>query len=149
MISKVIYYTTHPFELTYLFQMKKEFRQFKPSSDRLTVLSHSIDDREFCYEALKKVSRSFAIVIQQLPEELRDPVCLFYLILRGLDTVEDDMGIAQDEKKQLLLSFAERMNKEAFILENVGDTEDYRDLMLHFDRIIRQFHELGSAYKEV
>lgn len=149
MISKVIYYTTHPFELNYLFQMKKEFRQFKPSSIRLTELSNSMDDRAFCYEALKKVSRSFAVVIQQLPEELRDPVCLFYLILRGLDTVEDDMGIPQEEKEQILLSFADRMNKEAFVLENIGDTEDYRDLMLHFDRIIRQFHLLAPAYKQV
>jgi len=37
------------------------------------------------------VSRSFAVVIQQLPQELQDPVCIFYLVLRGLDSVEDDM----------------------------------------------------------
>ncbi len=38
-----------------------------------------------------QVSRSFAVVIQQLPQELQDPVCIFYLVLRGLDSVEDDM----------------------------------------------------------
>jgi hypothetical protein len=32
-------------------------------------------------------SRSFAVVIAQLPEELRDCVCIFYLALRGLDSV--------------------------------------------------------------
>mgnify|MGYP001803183466 CR=1 FL=1 len=31
--------------------------------------------------------RSFAIVIQQLDVELRDAVCVFYLVLRALDTV--------------------------------------------------------------
>jgi len=149
MISKVIYYTTHPLELSYLFQMKKEFSHFRPSDERLTVISQSTADREFCYEALKKVSRSFAVVIQQLPEELQDPVCLFYLILRGLDTVEDDMSIDQKEKEQMLLSFAERINNEAFTLSNVGDTEDYRDLMLHFDKVIRQFDLLEPQYKEV
>eukprot|EP00887_Chlorella_sp_A99_P003015 scaffold9.g3015.t1 len=49
----------------------------------------------FCYGMLNRVSRSFAVVIQQLPEELRDPVCVFYLVLRALDTVEDDMAIPQ------------------------------------------------------
>ncbi len=32
-------------------------------------------------------SRSFAVVIQQLPEQLKDAVCIFYLVLRGLDSV--------------------------------------------------------------
>ena len=40
----------------------------------------------FCYDMLNKVSRSFAIVIQQLPHELQDAVCIFYLVLRALDT---------------------------------------------------------------
>ena len=31
----------------------------------------------FCYDMLNRVSRSFAIVIQQLPEELRNAVCVF------------------------------------------------------------------------
>ena len=33
------------------------------------------------------------MVIQQLPERLRDAICVFYLVLRALDTVEDDMGL--------------------------------------------------------
>lgn len=149
MIRRVLYYSFHASELTHIFQMKKEFSQFKPSQQRLTELSKNMDDLEFCYEALKKVSRSFAVVIQQLPKELQNPVCLFYLILRGLDTVEDDMNIPNDVKEKMLLSFAERMNTEAFVLDNVGDTQDYQDLMLHFDRIVREYQKLDNAYKEV
>lgn len=52
--------------------------------------------------------RSFAIVIQQLPERLRDPVCVFYLVLRALDTVEDDMAILQDVKVTLLRAFHDK-----------------------------------------
>ncbi len=52
--------------------------------------------------------RSFAIVIQQLPERLRDPVCVFYLVLRALDTVEDDMAISQDVKIPLLRAFHDK-----------------------------------------
>jgi farnesyl-diphosphate farnesyltransferase len=48
---------------------------------------------------------SFAIVIQQLPNPLRDAICVFYLVLRGLDTVEDDMALPDDIKLPALLSF--------------------------------------------
>ena len=41
----------------------------------------------FCDDSLGKVSRSFAGVIRQLPEELQLDICVFYLALRGLDTV--------------------------------------------------------------
>lgn len=52
---------------------------------------------------------SFAIVIQSLPSELRDAVCIFYLVLRALDTVEDDMAIAVDVKVPLLRVFHEKI----------------------------------------
>ena len=60
---------------------------------------------KFCYDMLNKVSRSFAVVIQQLPERLRDAICIFYLVLRALDTVEDDMALDDDVKVPLLRSF--------------------------------------------
>lgn len=149
MIRKVVYYSFHASELASIFKMKKEFSQLKPSEYRLSDLSQTRDDKSYCYEALKKVSRSFAVVIQQLPDDLKDPVCLFYLILRGLDTIEDDMNIENGVKKEMLLSFADRINNEEFVLENVGDTQDYRDLMLYFDKVIREYQKLGNEYKEV
>lgn len=129
--------------------MKKEFSQYKPSSARLTEISGKTSDKEFCYEALKKVSRSFAVVIQQLPKDLQDPVCLFYLILRGLDTVEDDMSIEQSEKEKMLISFASKINTENFVYQNVGDTVDYQDLMQHFDKVCREYKKLDSNYQKV
>jgi len=149
MLERLLYYSIHPSELTYLFQMKQKFKHFRPSGERLTVMSTMLSDEEFCFEALKKVSRSFSVVIQQLPEELRNPVCLFYLILRGLDTVEDDMQLNHEVKVNLLNSFATRMNEETFTLEHVGDTQDYRDLMLHFDKVLREYHKLDDKYKHV
>lgn len=149
MIARILYYSSHPQEVQYLLQMKKEFAQFKPSNERLTDISGKTTDRDFCFEALKKVSRSFAVVIQQLPVELQDPVCLFYLILRGLDTVEDDMSIHPDEKKKLLTTFADRLNDDSFVLQNIGDTVEYQDLMLHFDKVIREYQKLAPHYQEV
>ena len=52
--------------------------------------------------------RSFAVVIQQLPESLRDAVCVFYLVLRALDTVEDDMRLDPKVKIPLLRCFHEK-----------------------------------------
>ena len=36
---------------------------------------------------------------------LRPAICIFYLILRALDTVEDDMTIPREEKEGMLLKF--------------------------------------------
>ncbi len=52
---------------------------------------------------------SFAVVIQRLPPELRDAVCVFYLVLRALDTVEDDMAIAVSVKVPILRTFHEKI----------------------------------------
>lgn len=46
---------------------------------------------KFCDEMLGKVSRSFAAVIRMLPKGLNLEILIFYLTLRALDTVEDDM----------------------------------------------------------
>jgi farnesyl-diphosphate farnesyltransferase len=54
-------------------------------------------------------SCSFAVVIQQLPNPLRDAICIFYLVLRGLDTVEDDMALSNDIKLPMLLVFHEKI----------------------------------------
>lgn len=53
---------------------------------------------------------SFAIVIQQLPQELRIPICVFYLVLRALDTVEDDMALTVPFKVPVLKSFHEKIS---------------------------------------
>lgn len=46
---------------------------------------------QFCDDMLGKVSRSFSAVIRQLPKGLCLEILIFYLTLRALDTVEDDM----------------------------------------------------------
>ena len=66
------------------------------------------NDVEFCYSMLNKVSRSFAMVISQLPLDLKHSVCVFYLVLRALDTIEDDMDASAnniDYKLNLLSNF--------------------------------------------
>ncbi|KAK4725502.1 hypothetical protein R3W88_028281 [Solanum pinnatisectum] len=57
----------------------------------------------FCYATLRKVSRSFALVIQQLPSDLRDVVCVYYLVLRALDI--DDTRLTTEVRVPILKDF--------------------------------------------
>tara|TARA_R110002050_G_scaffold24442_3_gene65434 strand:+ start:1240 stop:1566 length:327 start_codon:yes stop_codon:yes gene_type:complete len=101
---------------------------------------------EFCYAVLNKVSRSFALVIQQLPESLKDCICIFYLVLRGLDSVEDDQDVPNEVKLPLLRVFDEKLEVDGYSLENVGDTPDYKYLMSQFGKVKRVHRPLVSFH---
>lgn len=60
---------------------------------------------------LDQTSRSFAAVIKELEGELSRVICLFYLVLRGLDTIEDDMTIEIGRKVELLRDFYKRLEE--------------------------------------
>ncbi|MBL8742584.1 MAG: squalene/phytoene synthase family protein, partial [Myxococcales bacterium] len=66
------------------------FDSYPPGSlaDGAAVASKA--DRAFCDEVLPGVSRTFALSIQALVPELREAICVAYLLCRIVDTVEDD-----------------------------------------------------------
>jgi len=101
----------------------------------------------YCYDVLNKVSRSFAIVIQQLDEELRDAVCVFYLVLRALDTVEDDMAIPIAEKLPDLYAFHEYIYDPEYRAE-CGE-KHYKDLMMNYPKVTAVFLGLKKPYRDV
>ena len=137
-----------PSELTAILKVKLTGQPFKYNKP-LNELASRLSDKEFCYAALNKVSRSFAVVIRQLPDDLKDAVCVFYLVLRGLDSVEDDMNIPAEQKAEMLLKFHKLCQQPGFKLDNVGDTEDYRQLMKHFDKVIGTYLSLNTGYRQV
>ncbi|KAM2053235.1 hypothetical protein ACFX1T_002900 [Malus domestica] len=100
----------------------------------------------FCYTMLQKVSRSFALVIQQLDTELRNAVCIFYLVLRALDTVEDDTSIATDVKVPILLAFHQHIYDPEWHFS--CGTNNYKVLMDEFHHVSTAFLELGNGYQE-
>merc|ERR1719272_2911067 len=53
------------------------------------------EDVAFCDHMLGKVASSFSNAIRQLPDTLCLPVCVFYLVLRALDTVEDEAKMSK------------------------------------------------------
>ncbi|KAK2120184.1 Farnesyl-diphosphate farnesyltransferase [Saguinus oedipus] len=86
-----------------------------------------------CYTYLNQTSCSFAAVIQALDGEMHNALCIFYLVLRALDMLEDDMTISV-EKKVLLL--AESKEKDRQVLED-------------FPTISLKFRNLAEKYQTV
>ncbi|KAL7002645.1 squalene synthetase-like protein [Sarracenia purpurea var. burkii] len=100
----------------------------------------------FCYTMLHKVSRSFGLVIQQLGTELRNAVCIFYLVLRALDTVEDDTSIPAETKVPILMAFHRHIYDRDW---HFGcGTKEYKVLMDEFHHVSTAFLELGTGYQE-
>ncbi|KAJ3254196.1 bifunctional farnesyl-diphosphate farnesyltransferase/squalene synthase [Chytriomyces hyalinus] len=104
---------------------------------------------QMCYYFLNKTSRSFARVIQELHPELAHPVCVFYLTLRGLDTIEDDMTLSLETKIPILRGFDAIMYKKGWTFTENGPNEKDRILMVDFDVVIDQFLRLKESYQTV
>lgn len=102
-----------------------------------------------CFKFLNLTSRSFAAVIQELHPELLVPVTLFYLVLRGLDTIEDDMTIDIKKKEPLLRKFDELMATEGWTFNDNGPNEKDRELLVHFDDVIAELNKVKRPYYEI
>jgi len=133
-----------PIEIKALLKLKIKGKAYAPPKEPLAELAQKLDDKAFCYAALGKVSRSFSVVIQQLPENLKDAVCVFYLVLRALDTIEDDMQFPMEEKLPLLENFHTKTYDEDFALSGIGDQDDYRVLLENYPKVVRMFKTLDK-----
>ncbi|KAK9691022.1 hypothetical protein RND81_09G171100 [Saponaria officinalis] len=99
----------------------------------------------FCYSMLHKVSKSFALIIQQLGTQLRDAVCVFYLVLRAIDTVEDDTSIATDVKLPILKAFHQHIYDRHWHFS--CGTKHYKVLVEEFHHVSIAFSELDRGYQ--
>jgi len=108
-------------------------------------------NQSFCRAILVSVSRSFAAVIQALPAALVWDVCLFYLVLRALDTIEDDMEhISAAQKKQLLSNFVgTALTDPQWRVEGIG-AGDERRLLEEFPKVHAVWaHQLSPESRAV
>lgn len=102
-----------------------------------------------CFYFLDRTSRSFAAVIKELHPELLVPVALFYLALRGLDTVEDDMTIPLETKEPILRDFENLLEKDGWTFTGNGPNEKDRQLLVEFNVVIEEFKKLKPAYRTI
>ncbi|KAF3099652.1 bifunctional farnesyl-diphosphate farnesyltransferase/squalene synthase [Orbilia oligospora] len=142
--ATIWHYTTHPYQLRAMLHWKylRDPLHFRNPEKESTELKR-------CYEFLEMTSRSFAAVILELQPEMRVPVALFYLVLRGLDTVEDDMTIHNDIKIPLLQNFHKILDQPGWTFDGNAPTEKDRQLLVEFDVVITEFAKLKDVYKEV
>jgi farnesyl-diphosphate farnesyltransferase len=93
--------------------------------------------------------RSFVAVILELHPELLVPVTLFYLILRGLDTVEDDMTIPMEKKEPILRNFYNVLEQDGWTFDENGPNEKDRQLLVEFNVVIEEFKKIKPAYRDI
>ncbi|CAA7013213.1 unnamed protein product [Microthlaspi erraticum] len=130
----------HPDEIYPLLKLRMEIKKTQkqiPPEDHWSV----------CYPLLHSVSRSYSHVIHQLHPELRNATCVFYLILRALDTVEDDTSIAKEVKLPILKDFHRHMYNPEWHF-SCGRNE-YKVLMDKFYHVSSAFLQIKRGYQEV
>jgi farnesyl-diphosphate farnesyltransferase len=104
-------------------------------------------DITFCYDILKDVSRSFSEVIKNLPQTLSLEIMTFYLMLRALDTVEDDIT-AFNSNKEERARYLKIFYKDFTPINNVGEPQ-YRPLIQNYDRVGNVFKLLNNNAQKI
>ncbi|CAK7274216.1 bifunctional farnesyl-diphosphate farnesyltransferase/squalene synthase [Sporothrix epigloea] len=126
-VGDVAWLLVHPTQLHAILQWKlwhKPVHVRDPSKESETERA--------CFRYLDLTSRSFAPVIKELHPKLRMPVCLVYLALRGLDTIEDDMTLPNERKIPLLRNFDSYMQMDGWTFKDSGPNERDRELLVNF-----------------
>ena len=75
-------------------------------------------------------------------------MCIFYLALRALDTVEDDTKFDIERKVPILLNFHEYLEDETFLLNDCGDKE-YKRLLMNWSKVVAAYKNLDVKYQRV
>eukprot|EP01125_Pyxidicula_operculata_P000256 TRINITY_DN10335_c0_g1_i1.p1 TRINITY_DN10335_c0_g1~~TRINITY_DN10335_c0_g1_i1.p1 ORF type:complete len:458 (+),score=89.91 TRINITY_DN10335_c0_g1_i1:15-1388(+) len=104
---------------------------------------------KYCYVKLTQVSRSFSAVILSLNDELKSAICLFYLALRALDTIEDDMKPKIQDKVPHLKEFYKHLREPGWNLKGYGDKKDEIDLLEQYQHVVTEFLKLHPKYQDV
>lgn len=107
------------------------------------------ETQKICYKFLDQTSRSFSAVIKELHPELLLPVTIFYLVLRGLDTIEDDTSIPLDTKEPLLRNFKDFLTQDGWNFTGNRPEEKDRELLVQFQNIITEFKNMKPAYQAI
>ncbi|XP_066482496.1 squalene synthase-like [Tiliqua scincoides] len=132
----------HPIELYNLVKFKMNGSGV-PKAD-LDSLS---DGLRVCYKYLNDVSQNFATVIMALDIKLRHAVCIFYLVLRALDTIEDDMTISLERKVPILQNFHSFLYQPDW--KYMNSKEKDKQVLEDFPTISGEFRKLEKVYQDV
>jgi farnesyl-diphosphate farnesyltransferase len=68
---------------------------------------------------------------------------MFYLVLRGLDTIEDDMTIPDEIKQPVLRSFHIHTVTQGWTFTGSGPTEKDRQLLVEYNTVVEEVNHLA------
>ena len=142
--SSVLYYLVHFQELRSIIQWKTWHNPVHERDE-----TKETPNQKKCFKYLNLTSRSFAAVIQELHPELLMPVALFYLVLRGLDTIEDDTSISAKKKEPTLRNFHTYLEQDGWNYTENRPEEKDRELLVNFDCVVTEFKQMKQEYKDV
>jgi farnesyl-diphosphate farnesyltransferase len=119
--------------------------------------SASADDFAYQSAILPGVSRTFALTIPVLPHELAIVMTNAYLLCRLADTIEDDVGLDNDQKSQFHARFvavvkgeqsAEKFAAELFPLLSSRSLPAERELVQNTAAVIRVTHGFSQPVRD-
>lgn len=106
-------------------------------------------------ELLQKTSRTFALSIPLLPDELQRSVGVAYLLFRIADTIEDELPCSFEDRRRALLriadSFAETPHSMCESLDSMSFDPDslsndgYADLLQSAEDLVKDYLSLSTA----
>jgi 4,4'-diapophytoene synthase len=118
---------------------------------------NSRTDLDYQRDILPGVSRTFALTIPVLPDDLAGVVTNAYLLCRLADTIEDDVGLDDKQKTLYHGRFvrvvegnepAEAFAEELAPLLSERTLADERDLVRNTARVIRVTHSFSGAERD-
>lgn len=142
--TDLLYFAVHPKQLRAIIQWKVWHNPVHERNE-----SKEAESLKRCFYFLDMTSRSFSAVIKELHPELLVPVTLFYLVLRGLDTVEDDMTVSLERKEPILRDFHNILDQEGWTFTENGPNEKDRQLLVEFNVVIEEFKKIKPEYRDI
>ena len=106
------------------------------------------------YEMLRRVSRTFALSIEQLPQILRDSITVSYLLLRVSDCLEDNDVMQAEHKAELLRLWAQVLSETAPVerlthkLADLDGTDPEVYVAQNAEVLVEQLHKLTAEIQQ-
>jgi farnesyl-diphosphate farnesyltransferase len=106
----------------------------------------------FVAKHLAGVSRTYAILIPMLPEPLAEAVGVAYLLMRIVDTLEDDPRLSTSQRLEYFAALEAALDGDAVAIDTLarplGDSPDERELMQAAPEVFTRVQALPPQYRE-
>lgn len=112
--------------------------------------NNNVSSQAFCYQSLRKVSRSFYVNTVALRNPIKDYVCVAYLLCRIADTIEDDPALSVDAKSRGFVFFKDSLDNHRPVagwndfVASLSCSEGERELALNYRPVLDKY----SAFPE-